>query len=114
MTGSTQTRARAAHATELNKLTATEIVHAVAAGKITCEAVVRDCLARIDAREGNIHAWASIDPELALRQARELDRASVRGPLHGVPIGIKDIIDTADQPTEMGSPIYRGHPPATD
>ncbi len=114
MTGSTQTRARAAHATELNKLTATEIVRAVAAGETTCEAVVRDCLARIDAREGDIHAWASIDPELALRQARELDRATERGPLHGVPIGIKDIIDTADQPTEMGSPIYRGHRPATD
>src|SRR5712691_4521285 len=114
MTGSTQTKARAAHATELNKLTASEIVRATSSGEITCEAVVRDCLARIDAREGNIHAWASIDPELALRQARELDRATVRGPLHGVPIGIKDIIDTADQPTEMGSPIYRGHRPATD
>jgi Asp-tRNA(Asn)/Glu-tRNA(Gln) amidotransferase A subunit family amidase len=114
MTGSTQTKARAAHATELNKLTATEIVRAVAAGETTCEAVVRDCLARIDAREGDIHAWASIDPELALRQARELDRATERGPLHGVPIGIKDIIDTADQPTEMGSPIYRGHRPSTD
>jgi amidase len=114
MTGSTQTKARPAHATELNKLTATEIVRAVAAGETTCEAIVRDCLARIDAREGDIHAWASIDPELALRQARELDRAKVRGPLHGVPIGIKDIIDTADQPTEMGSPIYRGHRPMTD
>jgi Asp-tRNA(Asn)/Glu-tRNA(Gln) amidotransferase A subunit family amidase len=114
MTGSTQTKTRPAHTTELNKLTATEIVRAVAAGEATCEAVVRDCLARIDAREGDIHAWASIDPELALRQARELDRAKVRGPLHGVPIGIKDIIDTADQPTEMGSPIYRGHRPTAD
>jgi Asp-tRNA(Asn)/Glu-tRNA(Gln) amidotransferase A subunit family amidase len=114
MTASTQTRTRAAQATELNKLTATEIVRAVAVGETTYEAVVRDCLARIDARESDIHAWASIDPELALRQARELDRATERGPLHGVPIGIKDIIDTADQPTEMGSPIYRGHRPTTD
>ena len=46
--------------------------------------------------------------------ARELDRGPIRGALHGVPIGIKDVIDTADQPTEMGSPIYRGHRPACD
>jgi amidase len=62
----------------------------------------------------DIHAWASVDPELALARARELDRGPARGPLHGVPIGVKDIIDTADLPTEMGSPIYRGHRPATD
>ena len=55
-----------------------------------------------------------IDPELALTQARELDRGEARGPLHGVPIGVKDIIDTADLPTEMGSPIYRGHRSAAD
>jgi amidase len=89
-------------------------VRAIATGEATCEAVVRDCLDRIDAREKDLHAWASLDPELALRQARELDRRSQRGPLHGVPLGVKDIIDTADLPTEMGSPIYRGHRPTTD
>jgi Asp-tRNA(Asn)/Glu-tRNA(Gln) amidotransferase A subunit family amidase len=98
----------------LNRLSASEIVRAIADGEATCEAVVRDCLERVDAREKDIHAWASLDPELALRQARELDRSSQRGPLHGVPLGVKDIIDTADQPTEMGSPIYRGHQPTTD
>src|SRR5262249_22509066 len=97
-----------------NTLSATEIARAVAAGETTCEAVVRACLDRIEEREREIHAWASIDPELALRRARELDRAATRGPLHGVPIGVKDIIDTADLPTEMGSPIYRGHRPSTD
>ena len=61
-----------------------------------------------------MHAFASIDPELALAQARALDRAPARGPLHGVPVGVKDIIDTFDQPTEMGSPIYRGYRPAAD
>jgi amidase len=76
--------------------------------------VVRNCLDRIDAREGNVHAWASVDRELALAQARKLDRSPTRGPLHGVPIGVKDIIDTADLPTEMGSPIYRGHRAGTD
>ena len=112
--GSTQAKARARPAHSLNRLTATEIVRAIAAGDATCEAVVRDCLERIDAREKDIHAWASIEPELALRQARALDRAPARGPLHGVPIGVKDIIDTADLPTEMGSPIYRGHRPTSD
>ena len=114
MSGSAQTKARAGSASGLNKLTASEIARATSAGEVTCEAVVRDCLARIEAREGDIHAWASIDPELALRQARALDRVTERGPLHGVPIGVKDIIDTFDQPTEMGSPIYRGHRPSAD
>ena len=63
------------HATALNELTATEIVRGIAAGEITCEAVTRDCLDRIAAREGDVHAWATIDPELALAQARALDRA---------------------------------------
>ncbi len=98
----------------LDTLTASEIVRATTAGEVTCEAVTRACLERVNARECVVHAWASIDPELALAQARALDRARERGPLHGVPIGVKDIIDTFDQPTEMGSPIYRGHRPAAD
>ncbi len=101
-------------AKQLNALTASEIVRATTAGEITCEAATRACLDRIAAREGVIHAWANIDPALALAQARALDRGQTRGPLYGVPIGVKDIIDTFDQPTEMGSPIYRGHRPAAD
>ncbi len=97
---------RVAPMSRLNTLTATEIARATRAGEVTCEAVVSDCLARIGEREQAIHAWATVDAELALRQARALDRSAARGPLHGVPIGIKDIIDTADLPTEMGSPIY--------
>jgi Asp-tRNA(Asn)/Glu-tRNA(Gln) amidotransferase A subunit family amidase len=98
----------------LNELSASEIAVRVAARAITAEAVVGDCVARIAAREPAVHAFAHVDPELALRQARELDRGPVRGALHGVPIGIKDVIDTADQPTQMGSPIYAGHRPACD
>jgi amidase len=105
---------RAAPAIGLNRLTASEIARAASAGEISCEEVVRDCLKRIDVREGDVHAWATVDRELALAQARKLDRSATRGPLFGVPIGVKDIIDTADLPTEMGSPIYRGHRPATD
>ena len=71
---------------------------------------MRDCLDRIAAREPTVHAWATIDPDYALMQARALDRMpSSRGPLHGVPIGVKDIINTEHLPTEMGSPIYKGH-----
>jgi len=114
MSGTTQTAARATRRSELNRLSATEIVRAISAGETTCEAVTRDCLARIEARDGTIRAWTHVDPELALRRARELDRSAARGPLHGVPIGVKDIIDTADMPTEMGSPIYRGNRPAAD
>jgi len=98
----------------LNTLSATEIVETVAAGEATCEAVVRDCVARIAAREDTVKAWVNFDPEIALAQARALDAGSRRGPLHGVPIGLKDTIDTFDMPTEMGSPIYRGHRPKAD
>jgi Asp-tRNA(Asn)/Glu-tRNA(Gln) amidotransferase A subunit family amidase len=98
----------------LNELSATEIVSKIAAGETTCEAVVRDCIARISARDGVVKAWVNFDPEIALGQARALDGASARGPLHGVPIGLKDTIDTFDMPTEMGSPIYRGNRPRAD
>ena len=98
----------------LNELSASEVARRIAAREITAAAVVGDCLARIAAREPALHAFAHVDPDLALRQARELDRGPNRGALHGVPIGIKDNIDTADQPTQMGSPIYRGHRPAWD
>ena len=114
MIGSTRIKASGPRTRALNRLTATETARAIAAGEASCEAVVRDCLARIDERENDIRAWASIDPKLALARARELDRGPARGPLHGVPIGVKDIIDTADLPTEMGSPIYHGHRSATD
>jgi Asp-tRNA(Asn)/Glu-tRNA(Gln) amidotransferase A subunit family amidase len=98
----------------LNELGATEIVAKIAAGKITCEAVTRDCIERVTAREPIVKAWVNFNPELALAQAHALDREPRRGSLHGVPIGVKDVIDTFDMPTEMGSPIYRGHRPMAD
>src|SRR5437763_2302054 len=100
--------------TSLNQLSCTEIAQGIAAGKFTAEDVVRDCLARIAAREPAVRAWATIDPNVALEQARALDRGPSRGALHGVPIGVKDIIDTVDLPTEMGSVIYKGNRPACD
>ena len=79
------------------------------------EAVVRGCLERIAERDPQVHAWAWLDPEAALAQARAADAdPEPRSPLHGVPVGIKDIIETADMPTEYGSPIYAGSRPAAD
>jgi len=72
------------------------------------------CLERIAAREEAVLAWAFLDPELARGQARALDAGAVRGPLHGLPVGVKDILDTADMPSEYGTPIYAGHRPPWD
>jgi Asp-tRNA(Asn)/Glu-tRNA(Gln) amidotransferase A subunit family amidase len=92
------------------------IVAAIAAGERSSAEVVRGCLDRIAAVEDDLHAWAFVDPELALAQAAVLDGLppAERGPLHGVPVGIKDILDTADQPTCYGSPIYEGARPQQD
>ncbi len=75
---------------------------------------MRDCLARIAARDDVVKALVNFDPDLAIAQARALDHGPRRGPLHGIPIGLKDTIDTFDMPTEMGSPIYRGNRPRAD
>jgi Asp-tRNA(Asn)/Glu-tRNA(Gln) amidotransferase A subunit family amidase len=101
-------------ATKLNELSASEIAAGIADGKFTAEAVMRDCLERIEAREGALSAWASFDPDLAMAEARARDNAPAKGVLHGVPIGVKDVIDTNDLPTEMGSPIYAGYRPGND
>lgn len=78
------------------------------------ETTVRASLERIAAREDEVRAWAYLDPEGALARAQALDAASARGPLHGLPVGIKDIMDTADMPTAYGSPIYADHRPPAD
>lgn len=98
----------------LHTLTATEIVQAIEGGKTTCEAVTRACLAHIEEREPQVQAWQYLDPDLAIAQARALDKHGPRGPLQGVPVGMKDIIDTADMPTEYGTAIHAGHRPHID
>src|SRR5215813_4526038 len=100
--------------TRLNELTATEIAAAVTSGRTTCEAVASACLERSEEREPEVLAWQYLNPEQVIAQARALDRSGARGPLAGVPFAIKDIIDTCDMPTEMGSPIYKGHQPRGD
>ena len=98
----------------LNKLSATEAAARIAAGKLQSEALVAACLERIAQREKDVQAWAFIDPELALAQARARDREPRRTRLHGIPVGVKDVLDTADLPTEYGSPIYRGNRTSCD
>ncbi len=98
----------------LNQISATDAAAAIAAGKLTSEALVAACLERIRRREDDVQAWAHLDPELALRQARQRDGETPRSRLHGIPVGVKDVIDTCDMPTEYGSPIYRGHRPVCD
>jgi Asp-tRNA(Asn)/Glu-tRNA(Gln) amidotransferase A subunit family amidase len=98
----------------LNTLSAVEAARHLAARKITAEALMRDCLERINERESDVQAWEYIDREAALAQARAADAGASRGLLHGLPVGVKDLIDTADMPTTYGSPIYAGHRPAWD
>lgn len=98
----------------ISALSAREIVRRVGAGDLTVEAVAKSCIETIAAREPILQAWAFFDPDLVLRQAKALDKAGTKGALHGLPIGVKDVLDTADMPTEMGSVIYKGHRPAID
>ena len=91
----------------MKPLSATEAVAAIAAGTLTSEKLVRDCLERIAERESVVKAWAFLNPDLAIAQAKAADVIG-EGVLCGVPIGVKDIIDTRDLPTERGSVIYRG------
>lgn len=105
-------------ANRLEWLSATDAARAIAEGAISSEQLVEACLARIRAAEPEVQAWHFLDPEHALAQARarDLDRKEGRaiGPLHGVPIGIKDIIDTMDMPTEDGTVLHAGRTPDRD
>ena len=94
-----------------HRLTAAEASARIAAGTLSVEALARYCLAHIADREPAIRAWSWLDPDKVLRDARELDKTPRIGPLHGIPIGVKDVFDTADMPTQHNSPHYRGHTP---
>jgi Asp-tRNA(Asn)/Glu-tRNA(Gln) amidotransferase A subunit family amidase len=99
-------------------LSAAGAAAAIRTGEISSRALVEACLARIAEREPQVQAWAHLDPDLALRQADAADARQATGiaagPLNGVPIGVKDIFDTADLPTENGCPIFAGRRPDTD
>jgi Asp-tRNA(Asn)/Glu-tRNA(Gln) amidotransferase A subunit family amidase len=105
--------------TEPFRLTAAEAARRIAAGELSSETLVRSCLGRIDEREPEIRAWASVDPRQAIAEAREIDTrlrqspGSV-GPLAGVPVGVKDVIDAEGHPTRFNSRAYRGRQAAAD
>ena len=101
-------------AAPLNELTASAAAKLIASREITSELLVQACLDRIEEREDTVRAWAFLDRKRALAEARQRDNEDRKSPFHGIPVGIKDIIDTADMPTEYGSPIYRGMRPAWD
>jgi Asp-tRNA(Asn)/Glu-tRNA(Gln) amidotransferase A subunit family amidase len=88
---------------------------AIARGELTARELADAQLARVEATDARIEAWAHLDPARVRAEADRCDAVAVRrGSLHGIGIGIKDIIATVDEPTEMGSPIYAGHLPDKD
>ena len=101
-----------------HSLSASEAARLIREGVISSERLMEACLARVREIDGEIQAWAFLDPDYALAWARAADawcsEGKPTGPLHGVPVGVKDIFDTADMPTEYGSALYAGHTPSRD
>ena len=99
-------------------LTATEAVQAIASGRLSSVDLVKSCLEQIADTDASIKAWAHLDPESALAQAAECDRIRKAGlgtgPLHGLPVGLKDVIDTRDMPTQRGTDIFKDCQPDKD
>src|SRR5262245_43942945 len=98
--------------------TVAELAAGISRGDFSSEDYVRGCLNRIAEVEPKIQAWAFLDQERAIEQAKAADEQRREGKgvgmLHGVPVGIKDIIDTADMPTEHGSTAFKGRQPRED
>jgi Asp-tRNA(Asn)/Glu-tRNA(Gln) amidotransferase A subunit family amidase len=99
-------------------LSAEDAAQQIRDGKLTSEELVQACLERIRALEPKVQAWTFLDEEHALAQARAADQRKRSGepigPLHGVPVGVKDIFDTADMPTENGTVLHQGRTPRHD
>ena len=97
---------------------ATTIHRAIAQREVSAEGVLREAIARIEELEPTLHAWKILDTERALQVARQLDARIAQGDtlglLTGIPLAVKDILDTSDMPTGYGSVVYEGHKPITD
>ncbi len=104
--------------TNLHWLSASDAARLIREGVISSEQLVEACLARVRETDAQVQAWAFLDPDHALTQARSADEFRLSGQpiglLHGVPVGIKDIFDTADMPTENGSVLHAGRTPSRD
>ena len=99
---------------ELWRLGAARASAKMARGELSSGEYTRAFLARIDEREGSTRAWAHVDREHALAQACRRDGEPRRRPLHGIPVGLKDVIGTRDLQTRHNSPIFAGHRPNED
>ncbi len=103
-------------AKDLHLLTALQGAELIRAGRLASVDLVQACLDQIG--DDPLNAWAFLDPDMALVQAKEMDRirkaGRATGPLHGVPVGLKDIVDTRFMPTERGTAVFAGHRPETD
>jgi Asp-tRNA(Asn)/Glu-tRNA(Gln) amidotransferase A subunit family amidase len=100
--------------TDPASLTATEARRRIRDGRLTATALAEACLARIAAEEPRIRAFAWLDPAGVRRRAAALDADGEAGPLGGIPFAVKDVIDTADLPSQYGSPIWAGWRPRSD
>ncbi|KAF4964773.1 hypothetical protein FSARC_7372 [Fusarium sarcochroum] len=98
------------------RLTATQALEKLRSQELTVEQYASSLLDRINQRDDDVKAWAYLDPKAVLDQARVLDGVPLdqRGPLHGLPVAVKDIILTKDMPTEYGSTIYKNDHPEID
>jgi len=116
--GSSDYSPRAEDVADPSLLSARAATAAVRAGKLTASALLEACLSRIDEREPNVRAWSHLDPQAAREQASRADErqcaSEFLGPLHGLPIGVKDVFDTRDMPSEYGSALLRGRRPEMD
>src|SRR2546421_12036312 len=92
---------------ELHRLGAKEAARRIERGELKAKDLLRSCLERIEAREKDVQAWTYVAKEFPAVE-------KPRGPLFGVPVGVKDIFDTHEMPSEYGSPIYAGHRPKAD
>jgi Asp-tRNA(Asn)/Glu-tRNA(Gln) amidotransferase A subunit family amidase len=96
------------------RLTASEAATLIRSGELTVEELARSCIERVADRDPSVRGWSHINTQQVLERARELDKWSEKGPLHGIPIGVKDIIDTSDMPTRHNSPSYFDYHPILD
>ena len=99
----------------LIEMSAVAAAAAIQAGETTSQELVKAYIDQVDACDDKIEAWAHFDAEYALTQAKDADllrkSGQTTGPLHGIPVGVKDIFDTHDMPTEDGSAIHKGSHP---
>lgn len=101
-------------APDLTRLTASAAARLLQRRELTALALLDACIERIEAREPELQAWRHYDADGARALARQLDGGPIHGPLHGLPLGVKDLFDTRDFPSAYGSPIYQAHRPAHD